>query len=58
MTRVLNFPIFIDTPEYDTGTVKPQIIPAGREQHQAGNKEMMERGGECLGTSATGNWSK
>jgi len=24
--------------------VKPPIIPAGREQHEAGNKGMMERG--------------
>ena len=40
-----------------TCTVKPPIIPAGREQHEAGNKGRMERGGG-LGTSATGNWSK
>ena len=27
------------------GTVKPPISPAGREQHEAGNKGIMERGG-------------
>jgi len=39
---------FIPGVEIILYTVKPPIIPAGREQHEAGNKGMMERGGGVM----------